>query len=47
MPRISTNTFAYCAIKEWNVLENSIKDTKGEQSFKEKAKNFLKEAAKN
>ena len=46
VPRISTNTFAYCAIKEWNVLENSIKDTKGQQSFKEKAKNFLKEAAK-
>ena len=46
VPRISTNTFAYCAIKEWNVLDNSIKDTKGEQSFKVKAKNFLQEAAK-
>ena len=46
-PKFSTNTFAYSAIKEWNNLDNSIKDTKGEQSFKEKAKNFLREAARN
>ena len=33
VPRISTNTFVYSAIKEWNSLSNLIKDIKGEQSF--------------
>ena len=47
VPRISTNTFAYSAIKDWNSLSNPIKDIKGEQSFKENVKKFLRTAAKN
>ena len=46
VPRISTTTFAYTAIKEWNYLSNKIKDIKGEQSFKENVKKFIREAAK-
>ena len=46
VPRISTTTFAYTAIKEWNCLSNKIKDNKGEQSFKENVKKFICEAAK-
>ena len=38
VPRLSTTTFAYTAIKKWNSLSNEIKDIKGEQSFKENVK---------
>ena len=47
VPRISTNTFVYSAIKEWNSLSNLIKDIKGEQSFKENVKKFLISNARN
>ena len=47
VPRLSTNTFAYNAIKEWNSLSNQIKDIKGEQSFKENVKKFIWDARKN
>ena len=46
VPRVNTNTFAYSAIKDWNSLSNPIKDIKGEQSFKEHVKKFLRSAAK-
>ena len=46
VPRLSTTTFAYTAIKEWNCLSNKIKDIKGEQSFKENVKKFIRETAK-
>merc|ERR1712240_856161 len=46
VPRVNTNTFAYSAIKDWNSLSYPIKDIKGEQSFKEHVKKFLRSAAK-
>ena len=46
VPRLSTNTFAYSAIKDWNNLSNHIKDIKSEQSYKENVKKFLRTAAK-
>ena len=46
MPRLSTNTFAYSAIKDWNNLSNHIKDIKSEQSYKDNVKKFLRTAAK-
>ena len=45
VPRISSNTFAFNAIKEWNNLSNSIKNIKGTQAFKDKVKEFLKTSA--
>merc|ERR1712240_848748 len=46
VPRVNISTFAYSAIKDWNSLSNPIKDIKGEQSFKEHVKKFLRSAAK-
>ena len=45
IPRISTNTFAYTAIKDWNNLPSNIKEIKSENSFKEKIKKHLVEMA--
>ena len=46
VPRLSTNTFAYTAIKDWNSLSNKIKGIKGEQAFKENVKKSIRSAAK-
>ena len=35
IPRISTNIFAYIALKDWNNLRSSVKEIKSEISFKE------------
>ena len=45
IPRISNNTFAYSAIKDWNNLPSNIKEIKSENSFKEKVKKHLIEVA--
>ena len=41
LPRISTDTFVFTAIKDWNDLPSSIKDLKAEKSYKEKVKEHL------
>ena len=46
VPRLSTNTFAYSAIKDWNSLSNKTKDIKNKKSYKENVKKFLRTAAK-
>ena len=46
-PRISTNTFAYTAIKDWNSLPSTIKEMKSENLFKEKVKKYLVQLMKN
>ena len=46
-PRISTNTFAYTSIKDWNSLPRTIKEIKLENLFKEKVKKYLVELSKN
>ena len=41
LPRISTDTFVFTAIKDWNDLPSSIKDIKAEKTYKEKVKKHL------
>ena len=46
VPRLSTTTFAYTAIKDWTYVSNKFKDILREQSFKENVKKFIRETAK-
>ena len=43
IPRISTNSFAYTAIKDWNSLPSRIKEIDSEKLFNEKVKRHLVE----
>ena len=45
MPKISTNTFAYTSIKDWNNLPSNIKGIKSEKTFKNRVKMHLKAVA--
>ena len=47
IPRISTNTFAYSSIKDWNSLPPTIKEIKSENLFKGKVKRHLAELSNN
>ncbi|CAL4059990.1 unnamed protein product, partial [Meganyctiphanes norvegica] len=46
VPKINPNTFVFSTIKDWNDLDNEIKDTKVETIFKNKVKVFLGKKAK-
>ena len=45
MPKISTNTFAYTSINDWNSLPSNIKGIKNEKTFKNRVKMYLKAVA--
>ena len=47
VPKISTNTFAYTTIKDWNNLPNEIKSTRCLKPYKEKLVKHLTEKPMN
>ena len=46
VPKITTNTFIYSTIKDWNELPNDIKASRTENVFKSKVKKYLEDKNK-